>query len=90
MGAALSQWFIFSLVIAALAAYLAHRTLPTGASFLGVCRIVGAIVFLAYGAGSVTQGIWMGKPWRSVAKELLDAFIYATLNALAFGWLWPR
>ena len=90
MSAALAQWFIFSLVIAALVAYLAHHALPPGSSFLGVCRIVGAIVFLAYGAGSVSQGIWMGKPWRSVSKELLDAAIYATLNALAFAWLWPH
>jgi hypothetical protein len=32
----------------------------------------------------------MGKPWPSVAKDVLDAAIYATITALTFGWLWLR
>jgi len=90
MGAALAQWFVFSLGVAAIAGYLAAHALHPGASFLAVCRVVGTVVFVAYGAGSVTQGIWMSKPWHSVAMELLDAAIYATLNAVAFAWLWPH
>ena len=90
MGGALAQWFVFSLGVAVIAAYLTAHTLFHGASFLGVCRVVGTVVFLAYGAGSVTQGIWMGKPWHSVAMELLDAAIYALINALVFAWLWPH
>jgi hypothetical protein len=90
MGGALGQWFAFALAIAVIAAYLASHTLPPGATFLAVCRIVGTVVFLAYGSGSVIQGIWMGRPWRSVAMELLDAAIYAVINGVAFAWLWPH
>ena len=39
---------------------------------------------------SVSSAIWMGKPWASAAKEVLDAFIYGLVTALIFGWLWPR
>ena len=90
MGGTMGLWFALNLVIAAAAAYLAARTLPVGASFLGVCRLVGCVVFLAYGVGSVTQGIWMGRPWSSVIKDLLDAFLYGLACAVIFGWLWPR
>ena len=47
------------------------------------------VTLLAYGVGSVIQGIWWGAPWRSVLKDLLDAAIYAVVSALTFMWLWP-
>ena len=53
-------------------------------------RVVGAVSFVAYGFGSITMAIWMGKPWNSVAKDLADALIYGLLSAGIFGWLWPR
>lgn len=37
-----------------------------------VLRVVGTTAFLAYGGGSIIQAIWMGKPWVSTAKEILD------------------
>jgi hypothetical protein len=55
-----------------------------------VFRVVGAVSFVAYGFGSITMAIWMGKPWSSVAKDLADALIYGLLSAGIFGWLWPR
>jgi hypothetical protein len=47
------------------------------------------VTFVAYAAGPVSQAIWWGKPWSSASKELLDAFIYALVSALAFAALWP-
>ena len=90
MGPSLGLWFVLNLVIALLAAYLASRTLAASASFLQVCRVVGTVTFLAYAGGSVQGGIWMGKPWRSVAKDIGDGIIYGVVSALVFGWLWPR
>jgi|ERR1700687_5493108 len=90
MGAPLAMWFVLNLVIATFAAYLASRTVPAGASFPAVCRVVGVVTFLAYACGGVQQAIWMGKPWGSAAKEILDGFIYGLVSATAFGWLWPR
>ena len=90
MGPMLGQWFALNLVIAIVAGYLACKTVPVGASFLAVARVVSLTTFLAYAAGSVTDGIWWGRPWSAVAKELLDAFIYGLVTSAAFGWLWPR
>lgn len=55
-----------------------------------VLRVVGTTAFLAYGGGSIIQAIWMGKPWVSTAKEILDGLIYGALTGATFGWLWPR
>jgi hypothetical protein len=90
MGPALGQWFVLNLVVALLAAYLASKSLLNTATFLQVCRVVGTVTFMAYAGGSISSAIWMGKPWASAAKEVLDAFIYGLVSALIFGWLWPR
>ena len=90
MNAALVQWFILNVLLAILVGYLASRTIAPGASGLSICREVGLVTFLAYGTGSVIQSVWMGKPWSSSLKEVLDALIYAVVTALAFAWLWPH
>ena len=90
MGPTMGQWFAFNVLVAIVAGYLASRTLPVGAGFLTVCRLVSLVTFFAYGGGSVIQGIWMGRPWPGVFKDLLDAFLYGLVSALAFAWLWPR
>ena len=90
MGKPLALWFLLTLIIAIAAGYLASRTVPFGASHLAVCRVVGLVTFIAYACGGVQGAIWMGKPWKSAAKEVLDGFIYGVVSALAFAWLWPR
>jgi hypothetical protein len=90
MGSTLGMWFAVTVLIALAAAYLASKTVPAGASFLAVCRVVGVTTFLAYACGGVIHAIWAAKPWVSAAKEILDAAIYATVSACVFAWLWPR
>jgi hypothetical protein len=90
MGRPLGLWFALNVLVAIAAGYVASRALPAGAGFLAVCRIVGFVTWLAYATGSLSQAIWMGKPWNSTAKDVLDGFIYGLVSALAFGWLWPR
>ena len=89
MGPYLAQWFVLVLFVSVIAGYLASRTVPGGASFLAVCRPTSIVAFMAYGVGSISDGIWWGKPWGTVAKDLLDAVIYAVVTACAFAALWP-
>jgi hypothetical protein len=88
MGSAMGLWFAYTVVVSAIAAYVVQKVLGPEANFLQVCRVVGALSFLAYAGGSVPQGIWMGKPWGSVAKEIVDGAIYAAITACVFAWLW--
>ena len=86
----LIQWFVFIVVISFFIAYIAAHTIPSGARYLAVFRVVGAIGFLAYGAGQIPDSIWMGKPWKVTWKNVLDGLVYGLVTAGTFGWLWPR
>lgn len=89
MGTTLALWFVFTVFIAAVAAYVASQVYGLKANPHQAGHLVGMLSFLAYAAGSVPLGIWMGKPWGSVAKDVLDGFIYGVISALTFMWLWP-
>lgn len=90
MGQFLGQWFVYCLLVGLFIAYLAAHTLPYGAQYLTVFRVVGTAGFLAYGLSQLPNGIWGGHPWGVVCKHLIDGVIYALLTAGTFGWLWPR
>ncbi len=86
----LAQWFVFCLLISFFVAYLAAHTIPFGAHYRWVFRIVGTGAFLAYGVGNITNGIWRGYPWSATIKDVVDGLVYGLLTAGTFGWLWPR
>jgi hypothetical protein len=90
MGKSLGLWFLLTLVVAIVAAFLATQVFgldPTRAK--AAAWLVGQVSFVAYGFGTFTESIWMSRPWSSSAKYLLDAALYATGSALVFFWLWP-
>ncbi len=90
MGKYLIQWFVFILIVSLVIAYAAAHAIPPGTRYLHVFRIVGAVGFLAYGAGQFPAAIWMGKPWKIAWKEAFDGLLYGLVTAGTFGWLWPR
>ena len=90
MGRNLSLWFVYTIVMAFFAAYVASRALGTGAEYLQVFRFVGVTVFLSYSAALWHVSIWYRRAWSITIKATVDALIYACLMAGAFGWLWPR
>lgn len=90
MGKHLGLWFLWSLVIAAVAAYLAWRACgmdPKQAA--RAAKWAGSVTFIAHGFGTVTESIWMMRPWSSSAKHVLDAALYAAGTWAVFLWLWP-
>lgn len=90
MGGALAKWFLLNLVVAAIAGVIVfHIYGPRADANRAAGHLVGVISFLTYAGGSLQAGIWMGKPWGSVAKDLLDGAIYAGVSGAAFCWLWP-
>ena len=89
MGKNLVQWFVYSLVVGVLAAYVAGRTLGAGAEYLQVFRVAGTVAFVAYAGAQPIESIWKGRKWSTTGKNILDGLIYALLTAGTFGWLWP-
>lgn len=88
MGKHLGLWFLWSLVISIVAAYLASRLIPIHHA-RGAAKLVGAVTFIAHGFGTIQETIWMYRSWKSSATYLLDAALYGLGSAVVFLWLWP-
>lgn len=89
MGKNMVQSLVFYLLVSGTIAYLASRSLAPEAEYWEVFRFVGTFAWAAYGFAIVPDAIWFGRPWRAVGKQLVDAFLYATLTAGAFAGFWP-
>jgi hypothetical protein len=90
MGKSLVQWFVFSVVISFLVAYIASRTLGAGTHYLQVFRVAGAVAFLGYAGAQPMDSIWKGQKWSTTFKHVFDGLVYALVTAGCFGWLWPQ
>jgi hypothetical protein len=90
MGKPLALWFLNTVIISYIAAYLVARLLGPGTPYLEVFRAVGIAAFLGYAGASASSSIWLGRPWSVTAKDIFDGLIYASVTAGTFGWLWPR
>ena len=90
MGKNLALWIVYSVVVGLLAAYVAGRALPVGASYLHVFRFVGVTAFIGYAVALWQMSIWYFRGWSLTIKATVDGLIYALLTAGTFGWLWPR
>jgi hypothetical protein len=89
MGKQLGIWFVYSVVVGVLVAYVTGRTVPAGAEYLEVHRIAGVAAFLAYAGAQPMSSIWKGQKWNTTIKNIADGLVYALLTAGTFGWLWP-
>jgi hypothetical protein len=89
LGRNLSQWFLLSLLISFVTAYVARHTLSPGSPGREVMRITGTVAFAAYGFGYFQDSIWKGIPWSSSLRGLIDAGLYALTTGLVFRWQWP-
>jgi len=89
MGSSLAMWFVYSIIVSVLAAYITGRALPPGAHYLAVFRFVGATSFIGYSIALMQNSIWYGRSWGTTIKSMLDGLIYSLFTAGVFGWLWP-
>lgn len=90
MGKMMGQWFVYSLFIAVLAAYITGRTRGLGAPYLEVFRVSAAVTFCCYVVAHWQNWIWWGKSTRFTVTNSLDGIIYALITGATFGWLWPH
>ena len=90
MGKMIGQWFVYSLAIAVLVAYITGRTRGLGTPYLEVFRVSGAVAFCCYSVAHWQNWIWWGQSTRFTLTYSVDGLVYALVTAGAFGWLWPR
>lgn len=89
MGKSLAQWFVYSLLVSVIAAYVATRALEPGAHYLAVFRFVGVTAFCCYSIALLQNSIWWSRSWSATLKSAFDGLVYAAFTAGVFGWLWP-
>lgn len=89
MGKKLALWFVYSVIVGFVVAYVTGRTLSAGTHYLQVFRVAGATAFLTYAGAEPIASIWMGRNWSTTLKTMFDGLLYALVTAGAFGWLWP-
>jgi hypothetical protein len=91
MGKYLGLWFLWSLVIAAAVGCLVARVYGLDATPVrGAAKLAGVVTFIAYGFGTVTESIWMGRPWGESVKNLLDSVLYGLGTWAVFLYFWPH
>ena len=89
MGQSLGLWFVYSLVVGVLVAYISRMSLPAGTDYLLVHRVTGATAFCCYSMAHLTSSIWYRKSWSSTLKNVFDGLVYGLVTGGIFGWLWP-
>jgi hypothetical protein len=85
----LVQWFLFSVLVSFVTAYIARHTLHPGDDGMLVMRITGAVAFAGYGLAQISDSIWKAEPWSNTARALMDALFYSLLTGITFRLLWP-
>jgi hypothetical protein len=90
MGKMMGQWFIYSLVVAVIVAYVTGCTRAPGADYPAVFHVSGAVAFCCYSVAHWQNWIWWGKGTRITMTNTVDGLIFALVTAGTFGWLWPR
>lgn len=89
LGKSLAGWFVFSLLVGFLVAYVGWHALTPGAAYLEIFRITGMAAVMCYAVGHLHDSIWKGVNWGTTGKFIFDGIIYGLVTAGTFGWLWP-
>ncbi len=82
-------WFVYGIVIAMFAAYVAGLTLSAGAPYMTVFRVTSTVAFAAYVLALWHNWIWYSSGLGATLRSTIDGLVYALLTGGAFGWLWP-
>ena len=88
MARPLILWFVYVLVISAVAGHLAFTGNHDDSRY--IFHNVALASFLAYAAGLWQQTIWFRKPALTTFKATFDGLIYAVVTGVIFMYLWPK
>ncbi|HEX7939003.1 MAG TPA: hypothetical protein VF483_08405 [Gemmatimonadaceae bacterium] len=90
MGGPLIGWFIYSIVVNAIAGHIAWATIPRGAPYRLVFHTVALAAFAGYSLALWQARVWFGRSLSTTVKGTIDGLIYGIVTAGVFGWMWPK
>lgn len=85
----LVKWFVYSIVVAAIAAYVASIALPAGSPYMTVFRVTSTVALAGYVLALWQSWIWYSRGLGYMVRTSIDGLIYALLTGGVFGGLWP-
>src|SRR5262245_27530232 len=68
MGKSLMQWFLFTILVSVVTAYVATKSLNPGATMGKVFGIVAPVSAMGYAFDHITDSIWKAASWTTTAK----------------------
>lgn len=83
-------WFVYSLVVATTAAYVASMTLPAGAPYPTVFRVTSTVALAGYVLALWQRWIRYSGSFGYTVRTTIDGLVYALLTGGVFGGLWPE
>ena len=90
MGRNLAKWFLYSIVVALFAAYVASLALAAGAPYMTVFRVTSVVAFAGYALALWQNWIWYSRSLGYTIRTTIDGLVYGLLTGGVFGWLWPE
>jgi hypothetical protein len=90
MGPIFVQWFLYLLVVSALAAHVVSRGLHPQARQAFVFHETALVSFAGYALALWQLSIWYRRAWSITIKSTVDAVVYAAITGAIFAWWWPR
>ena len=90
MGRNLGLWFVYLIVVATFAGYIAQSAVLSGDNDHRVFHTVGLAALMGYSMALWQMSIWYRRPWLTTIKSTVDGLIYAVVTAAVFVWLWPK
>jgi hypothetical protein len=89
MGKLLGLWFVYLVIVMAIAGHATGRILGIGAPSWEVFHTIGLFVFAAMGLALVQNSIWYARKWSTTFKSLIDSVVYAAIAGGIFAYFWP-
>jgi hypothetical protein len=89
MGRNLVVWFLYCVIVALFAAYVAVLALPVGAPYMTVFRVTSTVAFAGDALALWQSWIWYSRGLGVTVRSTIDGLVYALLTGGSFGWLWP-
>ena len=89
MGRYMGQWFAFTVLVAAIAAWVTGTIVGPGGNDHAVFHYGAIITFLSYSLGAWPLSIWYHRKWSTALKGALDSIFYGVATGIVFTWLWP-
>jgi hypothetical protein len=89
MARPLILWFIYVVVVSAVAGHLAYAFHDFNIDHRHIFHTVALAALLGYAGALWQQTIWFRKPAMTSFKSTFDGLIYAVVTGLIFVYFWP-